>query len=257
VPDVETVPDLFSSACASTPDRPFLIFTQGDGSHTYEQAARLIDRAAAVWHHLGVRRGDRVAFLLDNRPLFVWAWLGLARLGGILVAVNTGFRSAEADYLVTDSGSGIALVGTEYAGVVTATTVLDEDQFTGLMAAGLPAAPAAVVEGDDVISLIYTSGTTGRPKGVMQTHRNYVRTGQRGLDADGRRRPDLRVPAAVPHQLAGLLDHGGDRGARGDGAGTPVQRAPLLAGRPTPPRDRLQLHRRDGGDPVQEGPGTR
>lgn len=191
VPDVETVPYLFRSACASTPDRPFLIFTQDDGSYTYEQAARLIDRAAAVWHHLGVRRGDRVAFLLDNRPLFVWAWLGLASLGGILVAVNTGFRSAEADYLVTDSGSGIALVGTEYPDVVTATTVLDEDQFTGLMAAGLPTAPAVAVEGDDVISLVYTSGTTGRPKGVMQTHRNYVRTGQAYVDwmrmADGDR----------------------------------------------------------------------
>jgi carnitine-CoA ligase len=191
VAHVETLPDFFDATRDSAAERPFLIFTQDDSTYTYQQAARLIGQAAAVWHHLGVRHGDRVAVMLDNRPLFVWAWLGLARLGGILVAVNTGYRAEEANYLVVDSGATVALVGTDHLGVVGAATVVDEDEFARLMTAGLPVAPPVAVEGDDVVSLIYTSGTTGNPKGVMQTHRNYVLTGQGYVDwmrmADGDR----------------------------------------------------------------------
>lgn len=189
--DVETVPEFFADALRAAPDQPFLIFTGDDSTYDYAQAARLIDQAAAVWHELEVRHGDRVAFLLDNRPLFVWAWLGLARLGAILVAVNTGFLAAEAGYIVADSGATLALVGRDHLDVQAGLTVVEEDEFTRLMAADHTPAPIVPIDGDDVISLIYTSGTTGSPKGVMQTHRNFVLTGQAYVDwmrmADGDR----------------------------------------------------------------------
>lgn len=195
-----TVPEFFERARRSAPDRPFLIFTGDDGAYSYAEAARRIDQAAAAWHHLGVRKGDRVAFMLDNTPLFVWAWLGLARLGAILAAINTGFRVAEAGYVVRHSGARFALAGAahrqvmegvrrEVPGLVLLTD--EEEAFPRLMADGHPAAPETAVDGDDVISLIYTSGTTGDPKGVMQTHRNFVLTGQAYVDwmkmADGDR----------------------------------------------------------------------
>ena len=53
-----------------------------------------MDRAAAAWHHLGVRKGDRIAFMVENRPEFLQAWLGLARVGGVLVAFNTRWQTA-------------------------------------------------------------------------------------------------------------------------------------------------------------------
>lgn len=190
--DSLNVRTFFEEAVAAHADEPYLIWTVDGAQWTYAEADDRINRAAHVWYSLGVRKGDRVAFMLDNSPDFIWAWLGLAKLGGILVAINTGFRRAEAGFLVADSLARVALVGADYLPIfddIRATVPTLEraftigahpavDDFVELMDAAAPLAPPADLGGDDVISLIYTSGTTGNPKGVMQTHRNFVLTGQ-------------------------------------------------------------------------------
>ncbi|WP_344203267.1 AMP-binding protein [Pseudolysinimonas kribbensis] len=194
------VRDFFDEARAASPEAPFVIFTTDDRAYSFREAGGFIDRAAAAWHELGVRHGDRVAFMLGNTPEFLWAWLGLARIGGVLVAINTGFREAEAGYLVRDSGARIALADDEFAGMLAPAgrPVLTPAEFGALAArSGLDPAPAVDLAGDDLISLIYTSGTTGDPKGVMQTHRNFVLTGQAYIDWM-RMEPGERIYACLP-----------------------------------------------------------
>ncbi|MFI5593027.1 AMP-binding protein [Amycolatopsis sp. NPDC051758] len=189
--DKLNVRDFLEAAAARNPDQPFLIWQ--DEEQTYARFVAEVGRAAAVWHGLGVRKGDRVAFMAGNSPGFLHAWLGLAKLGAILVAVNTGFKLDEARYLVEHSEAVAALVDPEHADFFTAIrqsapalrtlcSFGDSAGFLDFPQAMAQADPASVpvvdLRGDDVISLIYTSGTTGRPKGVMQTHRNYVLTGQ-------------------------------------------------------------------------------
>src|SRR5947209_5057093 len=79
------VRDFLEEAAREVPDAPFLI--HGQNRVTYRDFNREVDRAAAAWHRLGVRKGDRVAFMLENRPEFLVAWFALAKLGGILVAI--------------------------------------------------------------------------------------------------------------------------------------------------------------------------
>ena len=56
----------------------------------------MVDQAATAWHDLGVsRKGDRVAFMLANRPDFLQAWFGLAKVGDILTAINTRWQPPE------------------------------------------------------------------------------------------------------------------------------------------------------------------
>lgn len=203
------VRDFLEAAVVRNGDAPLLIW---DGTETsYAEVNRRVDQAARVWHDAGLQRGDRVAFMLDNAPDFIYAWLGAAKLGGILVAINTGFHEDETRYVITDSESRFALVGQPHHATFRAAAhgapALERtfsvgpadglDDFTELAASADPDAPAIRLDGDDVISLIYTSGTTGKPKGVMQTHRNYVLTGQAYPVWMGMERGD-RIYACLP-----------------------------------------------------------
>ncbi|MGB3257981.1 MAG: AMP-binding protein [Ornithinimicrobium sp.] len=169
---------------------PYLIWK--DEEQSYEEFNRHVDEAAAYWHAAGVRKGDRVTFMADNSPGFLHAWLGLAKIGAVLVAINTGFKYAEAKYLVDHSEAKFSLVDPAHAELFhriseSAPSLRDtfslgpadgfEDFAAGAAALG-GSAPSVDVDGEDLISLIYTSGTTGTPKGVMQPHRNFVLTGQ-------------------------------------------------------------------------------
>lgn len=201
--------EFFHAAALDAPDDPFLIFAADDSSYSYAESDLLIEAAAAAWHGLGIRKGDRVVFMMDNSPLFVWAWLGLARVGGVLVALNTGFRAAEATYVANDCGATFALVDDDYLEVMTqvraAVPALEilgagdatDRRFADLMNTPAAPQPSIITTGDDVVSLIYTSGTTGNPKGVMQTHRNFVLTGQAYIDWMRMQRGD-RIYACLP-----------------------------------------------------------
>jgi carnitine-CoA ligase len=182
----------FEDAAAQVPERPYLIWTGDDSETSYQDFDAAMNRAANTWRALGVRRGDRVAFMLDNSPQFMAAWLGLAKIGACLVAINTGFRHEEASYLIGDSEARFVLTTAEYLPVLagaerehatlSAVLTMDphpaHDDFAGMMSSADVSAPSVTPSREDLMSLIYTSGTTGNPKGVMQTQANFVLTGQ-------------------------------------------------------------------------------
>jgi crotonobetaine/carnitine-CoA ligase len=129
--------------------------------------------------------------MVDNSPEFLHAWLGLAKIGGVLCAVNTGYTIEEVASQTLHSDPSFVLVSAPHAALweelaprLRGAEVLHLGphqrfrDFLALMDAGEAVVPPVELRGNDVISLIYTSGTTGRSKGVMQTHRNFVLTGQ-------------------------------------------------------------------------------
>jgi crotonobetaine/carnitine-CoA ligase len=177
-------------AVAEVPDEPLLIWN--DLHISYREFNEHVDRAANVWHGLGVRRGDHVAFMADNKPEFLYAWLGLAKIGVTLVAVNTGFKAEETRYLLEHSQSSFAIIDAAYGDVFQAASAGlpglqavycfqpggEYPHFGELTDRAEAVAPDVEVSPDDVMSFIYTSGTTGKPKAVMQPQRNFVLTGQ-------------------------------------------------------------------------------
>ena len=184
------VRSFLEAAVEEAPDDTFLV--HGAERVTYQDFNRRVDAAAAAWYRLGVRKGDRVAFMLDNSPVFLEAWLGLAKIGGILVAINTRWQAGEVAYLLSLTEPVCALAGERYRAVFreamrrvsglrrVLTLGADDrfDDFSEMLRRAEPEAPRVELAAGDVISLISTSGTTGRPKAVMQTHGNYVLTGE-------------------------------------------------------------------------------
>ncbi len=117
----------------------------------WDEAARVAGGIVAA----GVGRGDRVAIRLPNGIDWCLAFFGAQLAGAVAVPVNMRLSSAEADYVINDSGAS----------------------YIFAPGAAMPQAKPVVAEGlgpADLAAIFYTSGTTGIPKGAMTSHENFL-----------------------------------------------------------------------------------
>ncbi|RKY78125.1 long-chain fatty acid--CoA ligase [candidate division KSB1 bacterium] len=181
---------------------------------TFDQLNCLIDRFAAILHHLGIGKGDRVAIVLPNLPQYPIVHYAIMRLGAVIVPVNPLYVERELKYQLNDSGAKAAIVlnlvyprlkairaETSLENIIvtsvkdylppllkllyrfkerkkgTVARVKKEPGvhfFMELMKQKLPSAPEVKVSVNDVAMFLYTGGTTGVSKGTVLTHENLV-----------------------------------------------------------------------------------
>jgi fatty-acyl-CoA synthase len=196
-----TAGHLLTQLAESLPASEALVYADRHLRWTFrelENEARLISRGLIA---AGVQRGDRVALWATNVPEWIILQFALAKIGAILVTVNTSLRSREIEYLLRQSEATTLFTIAGFRGVDymaefrEAGTKLSRVYFIG---DNCPpdATPydqlrtlaqdvtddeldrrEALVAVDDVINMQYTSGTTGFPKGVMLSSRNIVNNG--------------------------------------------------------------------------------
>lgn len=183
---VLTIPALLEEAAGRAPDRVWL--TGPGGDVTFGELQERVARVASGLAALGVHPGDRVAILLSSHPAYLETWLALARLGALLVPINTLFKPDEIAYVlahaeVTALVTTDALYGTGVAPVrnrcpaLRAIVTLEGGTPGATPYAALvvpPSATATAVAETDTAAILYTSGTTGFPKGCCLSHRHYV-----------------------------------------------------------------------------------
>jgi crotonobetaine/carnitine-CoA ligase len=184
----QTLVDLLRSRLDTGADAPYL-----DVVGTALTAADVADRAgriAATLHGIGVRKGDRVASLIDNSPDALLTWWGVIWAGAVAVPVNTAYKGEYLRHQLADSGSKVLVVQgdlTERAArVVPDVDGLDHVVVIGDGPSDFPTAKAhdwpamfdheplapAEIRPSDLGTFIYTGGTTGLSKGCMLSH-NY------------------------------------------------------------------------------------
>ena len=190
------------AAAERTPDALAVV----DGPRRFDYAAWLetAARVAGGLGGLGLRTGDRLAVVMQNR----WEMAALhwaCQLAGVaLVPLNWRSSAEELDYFLEDSGAAaLAFDGSATAAVADSARasvlrrVAADDEAEGTEAFGAllstPAEATPCAGEDDLSLMLYTSGTTGRGKGVPRTHRaeraaalahvaqNCYRTGERTL----------------------------------------------------------------------------
>ena len=188
--------DLVTQAAVELPKGEAVV--DGDRRLTWVELADAVDDAARAFHHRGIPAGGRVALWMGNSADWVIAYYALARIGAVIVPINTRLRPAEVAYIVGHAGCEWAIIGDALSGV----DQVDLVEVVRGAAEGLPRhlvssvdrsdvvltfgeIPAVVAMSDDgayrrrgeagtsedLVMLLYTSGTTGFPKGVMHTHR--------------------------------------------------------------------------------------
>ena len=122
-----------------------------------------------------MKRGDKVALMLLNRPEFHIADLAVMTLGATPFSIYATYTREQIEYLVEDSGAKVALIEAAFA------ERFPELEHVLVLEEGWPTDPGfdaephwRAIEPEDEITLIYTSGTTGPPKGVQLVHRNLM-----------------------------------------------------------------------------------
>lgn len=166
-----------------------------------EVKAAVIQMAAGL-QMLGVKAGDSVALISENRPEWLYSDYALALIGAVNIPVYPTLTPPLIEFILKDCGATVALVssGAQYeklrairANLPALKSVICFDPVSALgtgdgqlfdvINRGLKAGAAgekvvreaaARVKPEDLASLVYTSGTTGQPKGVMLTHDNFV-----------------------------------------------------------------------------------
>lgn len=164
----------------------------GEMRLTYAQFLDRCDRWSSALQQLGVRQGDRVAYLAPNTHAQLESFYAVPQIGAVLVPLNYRLTADDFVYLINHSGARVVCAHADYLAAVDSirSQLPGVEHFVALEGerAGWLDYEALVeqapnefdrpeISESDLLTINYTSGTTSRPKGVMITHRNaYMNT---------------------------------------------------------------------------------
>jgi fatty-acyl-CoA synthase len=154
---------------------------------TYGQFFDRCDRWSSALQRLGVKQGDRVAYIAPNTHAQLESFYAIPQLGAVLVPINFRLVSDDFRYLIRHSGAKVVCASAAYLEAVDSIrrdlpgvstfVALDGGRwdwldYEVLIEHAAPDFTRPSIGERDLLTINYTSGTTSRPKGVMITHRN-------------------------------------------------------------------------------------
>lgn len=213
VAEQSTIPELIRNIVANIhpEDHTFLIHKVKDAwvEISYKEAIEKIDAISAWFLDIGIKKGDRLALVIENGPDYVYYDQALQQIGAVNTSIYPTLSEADIEYILNDSEARTIIAGNPFlfrkvlkianncksliriipafegfekfsdavqlnAGVVSLKQVIEEGlTLVDGKRSAINAAREAILP-TDLSCLIYTSGTTGTPKGVMLTHHNLT-----------------------------------------------------------------------------------
>lgn len=212
-----TLGQLLDQTIARCGPQDALVYADRDLRLTWYEVGIEVDRLACGLMSLGVQRGEKIALWSTNVPHWIILMFAAAKIGAILLPLNTNYKRAEIDFALSQSESENIFVingyrDTDYVGILydlvpelkeclrgalksaryphlKRVMFLGPEKHRGMyslnevLALAVETSRAAYfarqaeVDSNDVVNIQYTSGTTGFPKGVQLTHRNIANNG--------------------------------------------------------------------------------
>ena len=172
---------------------------------TYEGLDKKVDQLARGMLELGVAKGDKVGLWMPNIPEWVVAYFAIARIGAVLVPMNTRYKKHEVEYILNNSEATTLFSVGAFAGIDYLSMIgeirgnlpnLKHVIIVGESGEAMHEFSSVVEDGTDLLSdsklaereaschpldnvfILYTSGTTGNPKGAMLSHHNIAKNAE-------------------------------------------------------------------------------
>lgn len=171
-------------------------FTQKEnGKWVSLSSKELVDKAILLSKgllELGVKKGDRIAMISNNRIEWHLTDLAIQQIGAVNVPIYSNINPEDYDYILNNCGAKLVFLSDEeilgkilsikanvpsLEKIYTFNNISGQNHYSELLntsSAENIEQHKNQVHGDDLATLIYTSGTTGKPKGVMLTHKNFI-----------------------------------------------------------------------------------
>lgn len=212
----DTLGEIIEKLAKNYPDSLAAKFPNANYERTWAEFDAEIDEIAKGFMALGIKKDDKVAIWASNTPEWILTLFAAAKIGAILVTVNTNYKIFELEYLLTQSDTKalVMMKGFKDSNYVEIVNNLFPDLKTSsgkISSKAVPVLEYIIFAGEDtpdgmlnfqalkqfgknisddeyeaiknslncheVINIQYTSGTTGFPKGVMLTHYNIINNG--------------------------------------------------------------------------------
>ncbi len=200
----KNIPDMFYRVCDRYDDKVAFRFKENGKWQdlTYSRLVELVESFALALLELGIRKGDRVGFVSENRIEWIISNFAVSLIGAVDVPIFPILTAKQEEYIFSNCGVSCLIVSNNFQlnkvmqfkddlETLRQIIVLNDDfttqdpavrSYKDMVARGLELRPnhgreyfdkkINKIASDDLLTLIYTSGTTGDPKGVMLTHGN-------------------------------------------------------------------------------------
>jgi acyl-CoA synthetase (AMP-forming)/AMP-acid ligase II len=190
-----SVYELFAAHAKRDPSA--LAIEQGSLRRSYGALDQRVRRLAAALRSQGIRHGERIALLSENRAEYIEIELAAAYLGAIVACQNWRLAAAELQHCLDLVSPALVVASRRFAKVLSALDLhsvksfIIEDRYETLVETAAPLQEHSGVDPEDGLVILYTSGTTGLPKGALISHRAEIarmallRMDLRATEADG------------------------------------------------------------------------
>ena len=195
-----TLGDLCRNAASRWAEHTALVFDETGVELTFWDLEATTNQLACTLLKLGTQRGDRIAVIAGNRPIFPIGWIAIGKAGAAMVPVNPGYRDTDALHLLKHAEVSIVIVDSDRLELIrrireqvpsiqhvivakvdgSMVTELNPTEYCWpqITQACSDAPVECAVNADMLANVQFTSGTTGMPKGCMLSHRYWTQLGQ-------------------------------------------------------------------------------
>lgn len=158
-------------------------------SITYAELDAIACQAANALTDLGLKTGDRVLILMDDRPEYFFVYLGAMKAGIVPVGLNVRLSAKNLAHIIADSAAKLvvaeaqfvhlfedAVAGNPAPPILMRHDEAGDDTLRGIIARYPATFPSVPLAPQDMALWMYTSGTTGNPKAVVHAQRTISKT---------------------------------------------------------------------------------